>query len=46
MKELEETTTYEGGYTPETPVIKYIFFHLGDCGTFCMALIKIRRKIS
>jgi len=24
IKELEESATYEGGYTRETPVIKYI----------------------
>jgi hypothetical protein len=25
MKELEESTTYEGGYTAETPVIRHLW---------------------
>lgn len=25
IKELEETCQYEGGYSPETPVIRYLW---------------------
>lgn len=35
MKELEESTSYEGGYTPETTIIKYPSIHSDNCGTCC-----------
>jgi ubiquitin-protein ligase E3 A len=35
MKELEESTQYEGGYTKDTPVIKYSFRYTECSGNCC-----------
>ena len=44
FKELQANTQYEGGYTEETPVIKYLFFYTAISGSFYIHSIMKKRK--
>ena len=37
IKELEESATYEGGYSRETAVIRYVKSDLGISGISCIS---------